>query len=65
MPSPKKLGTHLEWHGNHIRVVNRVPPSMVAKVGKTKLKEVLSTVDPLEAGREKVDRIASGEAEKT
>ncbi|MCJ2025032.1 tyrosine-type recombinase/integrase [Methylobacterium sp. J-067] len=57
MPSLKKLGTHLEWHGNRIRVVVRVPPSMVAKVGKTKLKETLNTTDVLEAEREKVDVI--------
>ncbi|MGE7417000.1 tyrosine-type recombinase/integrase [Methylobacterium tarhaniae] len=57
MPSPKKLGMHLEWHGQRIRVVIRVPPSMVAKVGKTKLKETLNTTDPLEAEREKVDVI--------
>ncbi|MET7247259.1 DUF6538 domain-containing protein [Methylobacterium sp. EM32] len=57
MPSNKKLGMHLEWHGNRIRVVVRVPPSMVAKVGKTKLKETLNTTDPLEAEREKVDVI--------
>jgi integrase len=56
MPS-KKLGTHLERHGNRIRVVVRVPPSMVEKVGKTKLKETLQTTDPLEAEREKVDVI--------
>lgn len=56
MPS-KKLGMHLEWHGNRIRVVIRVPPSMVAKVGKGKLKETLQTTDPLEAEREKVDVI--------
>ncbi|TXM69101.1 hypothetical protein [Methylobacterium sp. WL120] len=52
-----KLGMHLERHGNRIRVVIRVPPSMVAKVGRTKLKEVLNTTDPLEAEREKVDVI--------
>lgn len=40
MPS-KKLGTHLEWHGNRIRVVIRVPPSMVPRVGRTKLKQTL------------------------
>ena len=56
MPS-KKLGTHLEWHGNRIRVVIRVPPSMVARVGRTKLKQALQTTDPLEAEREKVDVI--------
>ncbi len=56
MPS-KKLGTHLEWHGNRIRVVVRVPPSMVARVGRTKLKQTLTTTDPLEAEREKVDVI--------
>lgn len=56
MPS-KKLGSHLEWHGNRIRVVVRVPPSMVARVGRTKLKQNLVTTDPLEAEREKVDVI--------
>ncbi|MBK3398648.1 MULTISPECIES: hypothetical protein [Methylobacterium] len=57
MPSPKKLGKHLEWHGNRIRVVVRVPPSMLTKFGKGKLKETLNTTDPLEAEREKVDVI--------
>jgi site-specific recombinase XerC len=56
MPS-KKLGKHLEQHGNRIRVVIRVPPSMVARVGRTKLKQTLQTTDPLEAEREKVDVI--------
>ena len=56
MPS-KKLGMHLEWHGNRIRVVIRVPPSQVGRVGRTKLKETLQTADPLEAEREKVDVI--------
>lgn len=54
MPS-KKLGRYLEYHGNRIRVCIRVPPSMVARVGKTQLKETLQTTDPLEAEREKVD----------
>ncbi|WP_336485679.1 tyrosine-type recombinase/integrase [Methylobacterium nigriterrae] len=53
----KKLGRNLEWHGNRIRVVIRVPPSQVPKLGKTKLKETLKTTDPLEAEREKVDVI--------
>jgi integrase len=53
----RKLGQHLEWHGNRIRVVIRVPPSQVEKVGKTKLKQVLETTDHLEAEREKVDVI--------
>lgn len=57
MPAQKKLGTNLEWHGNRIRVVIRVPPSMVPRVGKTKLKEALNTTDVLEAEREKVDVI--------
>ncbi|APT30040.1 hypothetical protein MCBMB27_00749 [Methylobacterium phyllosphaerae] len=57
MPVQKKLGTNLEWHGNRIRVVIRVPPSMVPEVGKTKLKEPLNTTDVLEAEREKVDVI--------
>lgn len=55
--SSKKLGKHLERHGNRIRVVIRVPPSMVARVGRTKLKQTLQTTDPLEAEREKVDVI--------
>ncbi len=57
MPTKKKLGTNLEWHGHRIRVVIRVPPSQVARVGKTKLKEALQTIDVLEAEREKVDVI--------
>lgn len=54
-----KLGRHLEWHGNRIRVVVRVPPSQTEKVGATKLRQVLETVDRLEAEREKVDVIRS------
>lgn len=50
-----RLGRHLEWHGNRIRVVVRVPPALIKKVGVTKLREVLATRDPLEAEREKVD----------
>ncbi|WP_419830090.1 tyrosine-type recombinase/integrase [Methylobacterium sp.] len=57
MPTQKKLGTHLEWHGNRIRVVIRVPPLMRETVGKGKLKETLKTTDVLEAEREKVDVI--------
>jgi len=57
MPTKKKLGTNLEWHGHRIRVVIRVPPSQVTQVGKTKLKEALKTTDALEAEREKVDVI--------
>lgn len=57
MPAQKKLGTNLEWHGNRIRVVIRVPPSMRSAVGKGKLKETLKTTDVLEAEREKVDVI--------
>ncbi|MBS7705187.1 tyrosine-type recombinase/integrase [Chelatococcus asaccharovorans] len=57
--APAKLGKHLEWHGRRIRVVVRVPPSLVTSVGKTKLKVVLETTDPLEAEREKVDVIKS------
>jgi len=58
-----KLGRHLEWHGNRIRVVVRVPPTLVAKAGKTKLREVLATRDPLEAEREKVDVVRRLKAE--
>lgn len=50
-----KLGRHLEWHGNRIRVVVRVPPALINKIGVTKLRERLATRDPLEAEREKVD----------
>ena len=52
----RKLGRHLEWHGNRIRVVITVPPSQRAEFG-TKVREVLVTRDPLEAEREKVDVI--------
>jgi len=47
-PHPS-LGSHLEWHGNHIRVVVRVPPSKIDIIGKTKLKEVLPTSSPRDA----------------
>ncbi|HEY0329288.1 MAG TPA: hypothetical protein VGC77_09325 [Rhodopseudomonas sp.] len=53
--SKQKLGRWLEWHGNRIRVVVRVPPRLVATIGATKLREALATRDPMEAEREKVD----------
>lgn len=40
-----KLGTNLEWHGNKIRVVKRVPPSLKDTLG-THLRETLPTTDP-------------------
>ncbi len=39
------LGQHLEWHGNKIRVVVRVPPSLTAQLG-TKLRKALDTDNP-------------------
>ncbi|UGV24686.1 hypothetical protein E0H22_02685 [Rhodopseudomonas boonkerdii] len=48
-----KLGPHLEWHGNRIRVVVRVPPKLKGQFG-SKLREVLVTRNPLEADSEKV-----------
>lgn len=56
-PRPKKLGKNLEWHGSSIRVSVTVPPSRRAAVGASKLRELLTTTDPLEAEREKVDVI--------
>lgn len=53
--SKPKLGRYLEWHGNRIRVVVRVPDSLIPAMGVTKLREVLVTDRPLEAEREKVD----------
>jgi hypothetical protein len=53
--SKSKLGRYLEWHGNRIRVVVRVPNSLSATVGVTKLREALATTDPMEAEREKVE----------
>jgi integrase len=53
--SKSKLGRYLEWHGNRIRVVVRVPNSLTATVGVTKLREPLTTADPMEAEREKVE----------
>jgi integrase len=43
------LGSHLEWHGNKIRVVVRVPPSLVKAVGVGKLRETLPTANPRDA----------------
>lgn len=40
-----KLGQHLEWHGNQIRVVVRVPPSLKPQLG-AHLRESLNTRDP-------------------
>jgi integrase len=45
-PSRPKLGSHLEWHGQKIRVVIMVPPSLQKRVGSTKLREGLGTSDP-------------------
>lgn len=59
----RKLGKHLEWHGNRIRVAIRVPPSQVERIGRTQLKDTLETTDPLEAEREKVDVIRAMRAE--
>ncbi len=56
-PRLKKLGKNLEWHGSSIRVSVTVPPSRRGAVGAAKLREVLTTTDPLEAEREKVDVI--------
>jgi len=49
MPKKPRLGPHLEWHGNDIRVTVSVPPSMVKLVGSTKLKASLGTSSPQEA----------------
>ena len=53
--SKSKLGRYLEWHGNRIRVVVRVPNSLTVVIGVTKLRETLATTDPMEAEREKVE----------
>jgi hypothetical protein len=58
-----KLGRYLEWHGNRIRVVVRVPPALIEKTGRTKLREVLETRDAMEAEREKVDVVRRLKAE--
>jgi integrase len=42
-------GRYLEEHGNKFRVVLRVPPSLVSKLGKTKLKETLNATSRAEA----------------
>jgi len=41
-----RIGSHLEWHGNKLRVVVMVPPSLQERVGSTKLREALGTGDP-------------------
>jgi hypothetical protein len=51
-PLPQRqraLGSHLEWHGNRIRVIVRVPPSKREAIGKAHLKETLPASDPKEA----------------
>ena len=64
-PHKPSLGSHLEWHGNKIRVVVRVPPSLVRAVGVGKLKETLPTTNPRDAealkrAEEKINSITSG-----
>ncbi len=52
LPKPRRkpsLGSNLEWHGNHIRVIVRVPPSKREAIGKAHLKEALPTSSPKEA----------------
>jgi integrase len=51
MPRPlrPKLGQHLEWHGNSIRVVLSVPPALRKAIGSTKLRAPLATANPKEA----------------
>jgi integrase len=52
VPKPRRkpsLGSNLEWHGNHIRVIVRVPPSKREAIGKAHLKEALPTSSPKEA----------------
>lgn len=44
-----KLGEHLEWHGNSIRVVLAVPPTLRKVIGSNKLRKVLPTGKPREA----------------
>ncbi len=51
MPRPlrPKLGQHLEWHGNSIRVVLSVPPALRKTIGSTKLRAPMATANPKEA----------------
>lgn len=51
MPRPARppLGQNLEWHGNSIRVVLAVPPSLRGTLGKNKLRKSLPTAKPKEA----------------
>lgn len=54
-----KLGSHLEWHGDRIRVVIIVPRSLREQLGKTKLKETLpSGATPRHAEALKWDVVA-------
>jgi integrase len=46
MPRKPRLGSHLEWNGNDIRVTITVPPSRREAFGATKAKESLRTSSP-------------------
>ena len=54
MPSsPRKLGSHLEWHKGKIRVTLGVPKSLQNVLGKTRVKRSLNTDSPATAERVK------------
>lgn len=47
----RKLGSHLEWNGDKIRVTIAVPRPLQAKLEKTRIKRSLETDSPAEAER--------------
>ena len=47
--SRPRLGSHLEWHGNKIRVRVRVPESLRKHFGTMFLRETLQTSSPRDA----------------
>jgi len=47
--SRQRLGSHLEWHGNKIRVRVRVPESLRKHFGTMFLREILHTSSPRDA----------------
>ena len=47
----RKLGSHLEWNGDKIRVTIAVPRPLQAQLAKTRIKRSLDTDSPAEAER--------------
>lgn len=47
----RKLGSHLEWNGDKIRVTIAVPRPLQSQLGKTRIKRSLDTDSPADAER--------------